>query len=129
MANVCAPGLEFPVPVMSSNSSLLRPFTRLVTIEVLGRTVDVPENNPLLRCLQYLAPEAISYGRFCWNEDCQYCRVVYDMGQGTESRAALACKLMVAEGMRTKEVSQEVRYCLRDWRGDLDHGIVDSSDH
>jgi hypothetical protein len=113
---------------MSSNPFLLRPFTRLVTIELLGRKVDVPENNPLLRCLQYLAPEAISYGRFCWNEDCQYCRVVYDMGPGTPDRAALSCKLMVASGMRTNEVSQEIRYCLRDWRREHDSRIVESSD-
>jgi len=103
---------------MSLTPSLLRRFTRLVTIELLGRKAEVPDNNPLLRCLQYLAPETISYGRFCWNEDCQYCRVVYDMGPGTPDRAALSCKLLVAAGMRTKEVSQEIRYCLRDWRGE-----------
>lgn len=101
---------------MTATSSLLRPFSRLVAIELLGRAVDVPENNPLLRCLQYLAPEPISYGRFCWNEDCQYCRVVYDTGEGTQERAALACKLIVVEGMRIKEVSQEIRFCLREWR-------------
>ena len=101
---------------MSSNSSLLRPFTRLVTIELFGRKVDVPENNPLLRCLQYLDSDAISYGRFCWNEDCQYCRVVYDTGEGTQVRAALSCKVEVAGGMRIKEVSKEIRFCLRDWR-------------
>jgi hypothetical protein len=101
---------------MSLNPSLLRPFARLVPIEILGRKADVPEDNPLLRCLQYLAPEEISYGRFCWNEDCHYCRVVYDLGPGTPDRAALSCKLLVAAGMRIKEVSQEIWYCLRDWR-------------
>jgi len=103
---------------MTTPSSLLNPFSRLVTITLLGKEVDVPENNVLLRCLQYLIPEPISYGRFCWNEDCQYCRVVYDMGEGTQGRAAISCKLMVAEGMRIKEVSTEIRYCLRDWRQD-----------
>ena len=103
---------------MTSNSGLLRPFSRLIAIELQGRKVEVPENNLLLRCLQYLAPEPISYGRFCWNEDCQYCRVVYDMGEGTQERAALSCKLMVSEGMRVKEVSQEIRFCLRDWRAE-----------
>jgi hypothetical protein len=53
---------------------MLRPFSRLVRIELLGRSVEVPENNVLLRCLQYLVPEPISYGRFCWNEDCQEIR-------------------------------------------------------
>ncbi len=103
---------------MTTPSSILNPFSRLVTITLLGKEVDVPDNNVLLRCLQYLFPEPISYGRFCWNEDCQYCRVVYDTGEGTQERAAISCKLMVAEGMRIKEVSTEIRYCLRDWHGD-----------
>jgi hypothetical protein len=84
-----------------------------VKIQVLGREFEVPENNTLLRCLQYLQPEAVAYGRFCWNEECQYCRISFDTGQGTASRAALACKLMVDEGLRVKEISTEIRYCLR----------------
>jgi NADH dehydrogenase/NADH:ubiquinone oxidoreductase subunit G len=101
---------------MSAPTTLFRPFTRLLKITILGREVEVPENNPLLRCLQYLAPETVSYGRFCWNEDCQYCRVTFDRGPGTASRAALSCKLMVQEGMRITEASTEIRYCLRDFR-------------
>ncbi|MGB7586671.1 MAG: 2Fe-2S iron-sulfur cluster-binding protein [Terriglobales bacterium] len=98
---------------MSAPSTLFRPFTRLIKITVRGREFEVPENNPLLRCLQYLAPDDVSYGRFCWNEDCQYCRVTYDLGEGTSGRAALSCKLMVQEGMRVKEVTTEIKYCLR----------------
>ena len=52
-------------------------------------------------------------GRFCWNEDCQYCRVTFDLGEGTQSRAALSCKLIVQEGMKVKEVTTEISYCLR----------------
>jgi hypothetical protein len=98
---------------MTAPSTLFRPFTRLVRIKILTREVEVPENNVLLRCFQYLAPEPVSYGRFCWNEDCQYCRVVFDRGEGTPSRAAISCKLMVEEGMRISEVSPEIKYCLR----------------
>ncbi len=98
---------------MTTPHSLFRPFSHLVTITLLGKEVDVPENNVLLRCLQFLVPEPISYGRFCWNEDCQYCRVVYDLGEGTARRAAISCKLMVQEGMRILEVAPEIRYCLR----------------
>jgi hypothetical protein len=98
---------------MTAPSTPFRPFTRLVKITILSREFDVPENNPLLRCFQYLAPEQVSYGRFCWNEDCQYCRVTFDLGPESPSRAALACKLMVQEGMRIKEVTTEIRYCLR----------------
>ncbi|HKS76479.1 MAG TPA: 2Fe-2S iron-sulfur cluster-binding protein [Terriglobales bacterium] len=98
---------------MTAPTTLFRPYSKLVKITLLGREVEVPENNTLLRCLQYLAPEGISYGRFCWNEDCQYCRVSYDLGEGTPTRAALACKVLVEEGMRVKEVTTEIKYCLR----------------
>jgi len=98
---------------MTAPSTLFRPFARLVKINVLGQEFEVPENNSLLRCFQYLAPEQVSYGRFCWNEDCQYCRVSFDLGAGSPNRAALSCKLMVQEGMRVKEVTMEIRYCLR----------------
>ena len=98
---------------MTAPATLFRPFSRLVRITILDRTVEVPENNVLLRCLQYLAPEEISYGRFCWNEDCQYCRVTLDLGEGTPQRAALACKLTVVDGMRVLSVTPEIQYCLR----------------
>lgn len=98
---------------MTAPTTLFRPYGKLVKITLLGREVEVPENNTLLRCLQYLAPEGISYGRFCWNEDCQYCRVSYDLGEGTPTRAALACKVLIEEGMRVKEVTTEIKYCLR----------------
>jgi hypothetical protein len=99
---------------MAEISTLFSPYSRLIKITLLDRVVEVPESNVFLRCLQYLAPEPISYGRFCWNEDCQHCRVSYDMGDGTKERAAISCKLMVEEGMRVKELSREIRYCLRD---------------
>src|SRR3954452_11785894 len=99
---------------MTAPTTLFRPFTRLVTISILGKEVEVPENNPLLRCFQYLAPETVSCGRFCWNEDCQYCRVKFDVGEGAASHTALACKLMVQEGMRITEATTEIRYALRD---------------
>jgi len=99
---------------MTEPSSLFRPYDRLVKISILGQQFEVPDNNPLLRCFQYLVPDAISYGRFCWNEDCQYCRVTYDLGEGTKARAAISCKLMVQEGMRIKEIAMEIKYGLRD---------------
>ena len=98
---------------MTASAALFRPFTRLVKITMLGHQYDVPEDNSLLRALQYLAPETISYGRFCWNEDCQYCRVTFDLGEGTSSRVALACKLTVQEGMRVTEVTREIDRCFK----------------
>jgi len=98
---------------MSHPGPLFRPYERLIKITVLGKEFEVPEGNMLLRALQYLAPEGIAYGRFCWNEECQYCRVTYDDGPGMPSRTAISCKLMVKPGMRVTEVAQEIKYCVR----------------
>lgn len=98
---------------MSSPGPLFRPYDRLVNITLADKEFQVPAGNMLLRAMQYLSPEDISYGRFCWNEECQYCRVTFDLGPGTQSRIALSCKLMVEEGMRVTEMAQEIRYCLR----------------
>jgi predicted molibdopterin-dependent oxidoreductase YjgC len=99
---------------MSSPGPLFRPFEKLVKITLKDRVVEVPENNMVLRALQYIAQENIAYGRFCWNEECQYCRITYDMGEGTPSHTAISCKLMVAEGMRITQMDTELRYCLRE---------------
>lgn len=98
---------------MTAPATLFRPFSRLVRINILEKDFYVPERNCLLRCLQYLAPEPISYGRFCWNEECQYCRVTYDLGEGEPTRSAISCKLIVQDGMRIKAITPEMKYCLR----------------
>src|SRR5207248_1067098 len=98
---------------MSTPGPLFRPYERLVKITIRGRDFEVPEGNMLLRAMQYLAPADVSYGRFCWNEECQYCRVTFDMGEGSKPHVALSCKLMVKEGMRVTETAGEITYCLR----------------
>jgi hypothetical protein len=93
---------------------LFRPYSRLIKIKVKEKELEVPENNMLLRGFQFLAPENVAYGRFCWNEECQFCRVTYDLGEGTKKHIALSCKLMVKENMRITEVASEIAYVLRD---------------
>ena len=101
---------EGEAPLMQE---VFRPYERLVEITVLGKTFLVPEKNSLLRAFQFISPETIPYGRFCWNQECQYCRVNYDLGPDTPNRTSISCKLMVQEGMRVTEVAQEIKYCLR----------------
>jgi predicted molibdopterin-dependent oxidoreductase YjgC len=98
---------------MPNPGPLFRPYEKLVRIALGDKEFEVPEGNMLLRAMQYLSPEDISYGRFCWNEECQYCRVHFDLGPETPTRAALSCKLMVQDGMRVSAMAQEIRYCLR----------------
>ncbi len=88
-------------------SGLYSPYERLIKISVLGKTVEVPENNILLRGFQFVSPNTIPYGRFCWNEECQYCRVVV-IGLDGRPRTVLSCKVLVREGMEVLFVEQEL---------------------
>src|ERR1700732_553526 len=89
------------------------PYEKLVEITLLGKKFQVPERNSLLRCFQFISPETIPYGRFCWNQECQYCRVSCQLPDDDESREMLSCKFIVMAGMEITEISQELKWCLR----------------
>jgi hypothetical protein len=94
-------------------SEPFRPYEKLVDITILGKKFQVPERNSLLRCFQFISPETIPYGRFCWNQECQYCRVSCQLPDDDESRDMLSCKFIVMPGMEVTELSQELKWCLR----------------
>ena len=93
---------------------LYRTYEKLIEISVLGKKFQVPEKNTCLRVFQFISPETIPYGRFCWNQECQLCRVVYTLESQpiAPPRAILACKVLVADGMQINELSEELRYCM-----------------
>jgi hypothetical protein len=85
-------------------------WERLIRIVVLGKAFEVPENNLLLRQLQYVAPD-IGAGRYCWNGECRYCEVTYRR-DGAPEQAALACRVKGQEGMRLVKLALEIKYNL-----------------
>jgi 2Fe-2S iron-sulfur cluster binding domain len=85
---------------------IFEPFEKLVEIEICGETREVPENNSLLRCFQYLSLETISYGDFCWNGDCLNCQVW--LKQGDKEKAVLSCRTKVEEGMKIVKLNGEI---------------------
>jgi hypothetical protein len=87
------------------------PWERLIRIVVLGRVLEVPENNILLRQLQYVA-EDVGMGRYCWNAECRYCEVHYVRPGDPLEHVGLACRLRGFEGMRLTRLAPEVRYNL-----------------
>jgi hypothetical protein len=95
------PGVNTAELPTATNSDLFEPYEKLITIEVLGQKVAVPENNRLLRCFQFLSLKTISYGDFCWNGDCTNCQVWYHSPGQTEAddKTALSCRLEVTTGM------------------------------
>jgi len=94
-------GLQALEPPQPSKEDLFDAYEELITIEVLGTQVKVPEKNRLLRCFQYLSMRTISYGDFCWNGDCTNCQVWYHQEGQTEAedKPALSCRLDVTAGM------------------------------
>ncbi len=84
-----------------ADDDLFEPYERLIPIEILGRRVEVPENNHLLRCFQFLSMRTISYGDFCWNGDCARCEFKYHEAGQTRAndRTALACRFRAREGL------------------------------
>ena len=89
-------------------SDIYEPFEKLVRIVILGRVFHVPENNLLLRQLQYVAPD-IGMGKYCWNAECRYCEISYRRDDGAEQQA-LACRIKGLAGMVVTKVALEIKY-------------------
>ncbi len=107
---------ERPVPESAGwngTNLVFRPYERLIQIKILGKSFEVPEKNTILRCFQYISPETIPYGRFCWNQECQYCRVVGKLVDDDQPHELLSCKFLVSAGMEITEISPELTYCLQ----------------
>lgn len=85
---------------------IFEPFEKLVEIELCGKTVQVPENNMLLRCYQFLSMQTISQGDFCWNGECTNCQVWLKI-DGRE-KPVLSCRTKVEEKMKIVKKSDEL---------------------
>jgi hypothetical protein len=94
-------------------ADVFRPYEKLVEITILGKTFLVPERNSLLRAFQFISPETVPYGRFCWNQECQYCKVSCQLADDDQARPILSCKFLVSEGMSVTDMAPELVGCLR----------------
>lgn len=102
-----------PQDESSLMADVFRPYEKLVEITILGKTFLVPEKNSLLRAFQFISPETIPYGRFCWNQECQYCKVSCQLSDEDQARPILSCKFLVSEGMSITDLAPELIGCLR----------------
>lgn len=96
--------MEFPSQdenqdgIERSTDDLYEPYSRLIPIHYRGKQYMVPENNTLLRCLQYLNEE-VAYGNYCWNGDCRNCQIVIRRDAQSQEVTALACLTKVVPGL------------------------------
>jgi hypothetical protein len=90
-------------------SDFYEPWEKLIRLEILGKVFRVPENNTLLRQLQYVS-EDIGMGRYCWNGECRYCEIQFERPGDPADYAGLACRIRGFDGMRITKVAPEIRY-------------------
>lgn len=86
---------------------IFEPYERLVTVNLCGREIQVPENNTILRGLQFIDIEAVSDGEFCWNGECLNCQVW--IKNGDKEKAVMSCRTNAQDGMEITKISDEVR--------------------
>ena len=93
---------------------LFRDYDRLVEIAILGKKFKVLEKNTFLRAFQFISPGTVPYGRFCWNQECQLCRIGCRSASRADLqfRSVLACKLLVADGLEVTQLSDELKWTL-----------------
>jgi hypothetical protein len=90
-----------------SEPEIFEPYEKLIQITLLGRAVEVPENNSILRCFQFLNMEAVSESELCWNGDCLDCQVW--VKNGDKEKAVIACRANAEPGMDITRISEKIR--------------------
>jgi hypothetical protein len=93
---------------METHPEMFAPYKNLINVEILGRSFRVPENNSILRCLQFIRMDAISNADLCWNGDCLNCKVWID-NDGKE-KAVIACRTNAFDGMKIVRISADVPF-------------------
>lgn len=91
---------------MEHHPEIFDPFDRLIEIIVCGEKKLVPENNSILRCLQFLDMEKISHADLCWNGECTNCQVWIKYGE--KDKAAMSCRTTAEAGMEIVRISDEI---------------------
>ncbi|MGQ0541678.1 MAG: 2Fe-2S iron-sulfur cluster-binding protein [Blastocatellia bacterium] len=89
-----------------AGDEIFEPYEHLIEIEICGRGCRVPENNSILRCLQFLDMETVSHGELCWNGECLNCQVWIENGE--KEKAVMACRTIAEEGMKLVKVGDEI---------------------
>lgn len=92
---------------VDQSQEIFERYDRLVEITVLGEKKLVPENNSILRCLQYLDMDKISEAELCWNGNCIDCQVW--VKNGDKEKALMSCRTNAVEGMEIVRVAEGLK--------------------
>jgi predicted molibdopterin-dependent oxidoreductase YjgC len=87
---------------------IFEPYEKLIDINICGREAQVPENNSILRCLQFLDMESVSESELCWNGDCLECQVW--IKSGDKEKAVISCRTNAEPGMEITRISERINF-------------------
>ena len=87
---------------------IFEPYEKLIDINICGREAQVPENNSILRCLQFLDMESVSESELCWNGDCLDCQVW--IKTGNKEKAVISCRTNAEPGMEIVRISEAITF-------------------
>ncbi len=112
--------LKDPIPFEGVHSEddilLFGRFAWLYPITIQGHVFSVPEDNSVLRCLQYLelksAAVRLPWHRYCWNNRDGCCQFQYRAAPGATIRSARACVTAVRAGMLIERLPEGGVLCL-----------------
>ena len=97
----------------SERPDYLEPYEKLIPIRILGRELEVPENNTALRVFQYLELEKkalrVDYRDFCWNQECNKCRISFRKPGDPAVKEGLGCTVKITPYMDLVQLPPAVR--------------------
>jgi hypothetical protein len=88
-------------------SAVLEPYEKLIPVTINGTIYEVPENNTLLRILQYMNLD-LAYSKYCWNGDCRNCAFRYVSRKTGNEVEALGCQMRCFPNMVIKKMPEGV---------------------
>jgi hypothetical protein len=102
-------------PLSEEEMDLFGEYRHLIPIVVCGERMEVPENNSVLRALQYLELKhqrvKLDWGRYCWNNTNGCCEMSYRERHDEAPRPARACLVQVKPRLEIVELPKGGRVC------------------
>ncbi|MCK6551542.1 hypothetical protein L6R52_37255 [Myxococcota bacterium] len=94
---------------------LFGPYRALYRIEIEGHAHLVPEDNVVLRCMQYVEMYTrtvrMPWRDYCWNNTVGCCEMTYRDGPGAPEKKGRACIVAAKPGMQIVRLPKGGRTC------------------
>ena len=91
-------------PLSQEDKDLFGDYKKLIPINIQGRVFHVPEENTVLRSLQFLELRkevlTMKWGRFCWNDTVGCCELRYRSSPDAAVSSGRGCQLLAKPGLQ-----------------------------